>query len=91
VPRPYYDESPQIHPLGRGIVSNAYMLYGFTQILSSTLSMTSSTRALPFSKPVSSGPPVWSAFGPHLVEGWRKKRRAKVDCWLAERFLRHLQ
>ena len=37
VPRPYFDEFPQIHPLGKGLVSGPYVIYAFQQILGSKL------------------------------------------------------
>ena len=78
VPRPYYDEFPQIHPLGRGIVSNPYVLYGFTQILSSTLLDDFPKLRVAFLE-------AGIEWTPRLVKGLGEKRRAKVDHWLAER------
>jgi hypothetical protein len=34
---PYFDEFPQIHPLGKGLVNGPYVIYAFQQILGSTL------------------------------------------------------
>ena len=77
VPRPYYDEFPQIHPLGRGIVSNPYVLYGFTQILSSTLLDDFPKLRVAF---LEAGI-EWTT---RLVKGLGERRRAKVDRWLGE-------
>ena len=77
VPRPYFDEFPQIHPLGRGIVSNPYVLYGFTQILSSTLLDDFPKLRVGF---LEAGI-EWTT---RLVKGLGGNKRAKVDRWLAE-------
>ena len=77
VPRPYYDEFPQIHPLGRGIVSNPYVLYGFTQILSSTLLDDFPKLRVAF---LEAGI-EWTT---RFVKGLGEKRRPKVDRWLAD-------
>jgi len=77
VPRPYFDEFPQIHPLGRGIVSNPYVLYGFTQILSSTLLDDFPKLRVCFLE-------AGIEWTPRLVKGLGAKNRAKIDRWLAE-------
>jgi predicted TIM-barrel fold metal-dependent hydrolase len=77
VPRPYYDDFPQIHPLGRGIVSNPYVLYGFTQILSSTLLDDFPKLRVGFLE-------AGIEWAPRLVKGLGGKNRAKIDRWLAD-------
>lgn len=37
VPRPYFDDFPQTHPLGAGINSGPFVLYAFRQMLGSSL------------------------------------------------------
>jgi hypothetical protein len=63
--------------LGCGIVSNPYVLYGFTQILSSSLLDDFPTLRVAFLE-------AGIEWTPRLVKGLSKKRRAKVDRWFAE-------
>ncbi|HEX6769495.1 MAG TPA: amidohydrolase family protein, partial [Candidatus Binatia bacterium] len=77
VPRPYFDEFPQVHPLGRGIVSNPYVLYGFTQILGSKLLDDFPKLRVAFLE-------AGIEWAPRLVKGFGSKNRAKIDRRLAE-------
>ena len=78
VPRPYFNEFPQIHPLGTGIVSGPYVLYAFTQILGSQLLDDFPKLRVGF---LEAGI-EWTT---RLVKALGAKQRAKVDRWLAER------
>jgi predicted TIM-barrel fold metal-dependent hydrolase len=78
VPRPYFNEFPQIHPLGTGLVSGPYVLYGFTQILSSSLLDDFPKLRVGF---LEAGI-EWTT---RLVKALGAKKRAKIDRWLAER------
>lgn len=78
VPRPYFNEFPQIHPLGTGLVSNPYVIYGFTQILSSTILDDFPKLRVAF---LEAGI-EWTT---RVVKGIRGDKRKKVDQWLAER------
>ena len=78
VPRPYFNEFPQIHPLGTGLVSGPYVLYAFTQILGSPLLDDFPKLRCGFLE-------AGIEWTPRLVKALGEKRRAKVDGWLAER------
>lgn len=78
VPRPYFNEFPQIHPLGTGLVSGPYVLYAFTQILSSHLLDDFPKLRVAF---LEAGI-EWTA---GIVKNIRGNKRAKIDQWLAER------
>ncbi len=78
VPRPYFNEFPQIHPLGTGIVSGPYVLYAFTQILGSKVLDDFPKLRFGF---LEAGI-EWTT---RLVKALGNKNRAKIDRWLAER------
>ena len=78
VPRPYFNEFPQIHPLGTGIVSGPYVLYAFTQILGSRLLDDFPKLRFGF---LEAGI-EWTT---RLVKTLGNQNRAKIDRWLAER------
>jgi predicted TIM-barrel fold metal-dependent hydrolase len=78
VPRPFYDEFPQIHPLGKGLISGPYVLYAFQQILGSSLLDDFPKLRVAFLE-------AGIDWAPRLVKGLGGSRRAKVDRWLAER------
>ena len=78
MPRPFFNEFPQIHPLGTGIVSGSYVLYGFTQIMSSTLLDDFPKLRVGF---LEAGI-EWTT---RLVKALGEKKRAKIEHWLAER------
>jgi len=78
VPRPFFDEFPQIHPLGKGLISGPYVLYAFQQILGSSLLDDFPKLRVAFLE-------AGIDWAPRLVKGLGSGRRAKVDRWLAER------
>jgi predicted TIM-barrel fold metal-dependent hydrolase len=78
VPRPFFDEFPQLHPLGRGLVSGPYVLYAFTQIMSSKLLDDFPKLRVAFLE-------AGTEWTTQLVKGIRGKPRAKINQWLAER------
>jgi predicted TIM-barrel fold metal-dependent hydrolase len=78
LPRPRYDNFPQIHPLGKGLVSGPYVLYAFQQILGSGLLDDFSKLRVAFLE-------AGTEWTPRLIKGLRVRDRAKVDRWLAER------
>jgi predicted TIM-barrel fold metal-dependent hydrolase len=79
VPRPTYaDSQPHVHPLGKGIVSGPHVLYGFHQILASSLLDEFPKLRVAFLE-------AGSDWTPRLVKGLRKGKGAKIDQWLAER------
>jgi hypothetical protein len=78
VPRPFFDEFPQIHPLGKGLISGPYVLYAFQQILGSSLLDDFPKLRVAFLE-------AGIDWVPRLVKGLGESRRAKVDRWLAER------
>ncbi len=80
VPRPFYDEfNPQIHPLGKGLISGPYVLYAFQQILGYSLLDEFPKLRVAFLE-------AGIDWAPRLVKGlFGENRRAKVDRWLAER------
>ncbi len=77
VPRPYFDEFPQIHPLGKGLVSGPYVIYAFQQILGSKLLDDFPKLRVGFLE-------AGTEWTPRLIKGLRAKNRAKVDQWLSE-------
>jgi uncharacterized protein len=78
VPRPYYDDFPQIHPLGTGLVSNPYVLYAFTQMLGSTLLDDFPKLRVAFLE-------AGIDWAPRLVKSLRGGNKKKVEAWLGER------
>ena len=78
VPRPFFDEFPQIHPLGTGLVSGPYVLYAFTQILGSKLLDDFPKLRVGFLE-------AGTEWTPHLVKAIRGNKQAKIEEWLAER------
>jgi predicted TIM-barrel fold metal-dependent hydrolase len=78
VPRPFFDEFPQIHPLGKGLVSGPYVIYAFQQILGSKLLDDFPKLRVGFLE-------AGTEWTPRLIKGLRANKRAKVDQWLAER------
>ncbi|MDH3442394.1 MAG: amidohydrolase [Deltaproteobacteria bacterium] len=78
VPRPVYDEFPQIHPLGKGLISGPYVLYAFQQVLGSSLLDDFPKLRVAFME-------AGIDWAPRLVKALGGSRRAKVERWLTER------
>jgi predicted TIM-barrel fold metal-dependent hydrolase len=78
VPRPYLDDFPHIHPLGAGLVSNPYVIYGFQQLLGSSVLDDFPRLKLAFLE-------AGTEWAVRIVKRLRKRHAAKVDRWLAER------
>jgi predicted TIM-barrel fold metal-dependent hydrolase len=78
VPRPYFDDFPHIHPLGTGLVSNPYVIYGFQQLLGSGVLEDFPRLRLAFLE-------AGTEWAVRLVKGLRKRNRTKIDQWMAER------
>ncbi len=77
VPRPYFNEFPQIHPLGSGLVSLPYVLYAFQQILGSKLLDDFPKLRVGFLEAGTE----WTA---RLIKGLRARNAAKLDRWLSQ-------
>lgn len=78
IPRPYLDSSPQIHPLGNGIVSGPYVIYAFQQILGSDLLDAFPTLRVGFMEAGAD----WTA---QVVKSLKNRKGDKIDDWLGTR------
>ena len=78
VPRPYFNEFPQIHPLGTGLVSGPYVIYAFQQILGSKLLDDFPKLRVGFFE-------AGTDWTPRVLKNLRGIDRTKIDRWLQER------
>jgi predicted TIM-barrel fold metal-dependent hydrolase len=78
VPRPVLNDSPQIHPLGAGLISLPYVLYAFEQLLGSGLLEEFPRLRVGFLE-------AGAEWTTRLVKSLRRRTGGKVDQWLGER------